>query len=587
MKPLIVFEDVSFQYQAGNQAVIPAIRNVSLQVNEGEWVAIVGANGSGKSTFARLASALLLPVSGHVQVAGMDTRRSDHQARIHATAGMVFQFPEDQIVSTTVEEDVAFGPENLALPPDEIRSRVEEALREVGMWEARLRPPHLLSAGQIQRVALAGVLAMNPKCIVFDEATTMLDPAGRRSLLAAVRRLHQQGTTILYITHFMDEAVQAGRVIVFERGQIALDGSPGEVFADAPRLASLGLDLPPAAHAAAILRTMIPQFPQGLLKMDDLCQALPGYPASAGLQLTGLSGRPAESVAEPLIQVEALGYVYMRGTPLQQRALEGVNLRVPAGQAHGLVGRTGSGKSTLMQHLNALLRPQEGRVRVGQFLLNDPLVDRRDVIRLVGLVFQNPEAQFFEHYTGDEIVFGPRQLQVGKDGKTTLAERVRWAMEQVGLDFAGYKDRPLYTLSGGERRKVALASTLAIKPSILLLDEPTAGLDPRSRHDLLIRLQQMREQGMTIVLSSHQMEDMASLAQDLTVFDQGRNVLTGSTADLFARPEILERHGIEAPAAARAAAALRAKGWPVPVPVLTLEELSMYAAQVRSMGKGL
>lgn len=577
MLPLIAFDSVSFQYRTPDGQEIPAINNISLSIEEGEFVAVIGANGSGKSTFARLVNGLLTPSAGAVRIAGLDTRQPGDRARIHALAGMVFQFPEDQIVSTTVEEDAAFGPENMALPPGEIRRRVEEALREVGLWEMRSRSPHMLSAGQVQRLALAGVLALRPRCILFDEASTMLDPQGRIALQEIMQRLNREGITIITITHYMEEAVLAKRVIVFDRGQVAVDGPPAQVYADPERLAALRLDLPPAVRAAAAVRASVPGLPAGLLTPADLLAALPAFPGQS-LQLPD-GHEPEMEEPLPFIQVEGLGYTYMRGTPQAQRALEDVSLRVGEGQAHGLVGMTGSGKSTLLQHLNALLRPQEGIVRAAGFDLADPGIDRRQVVRRVGLVFQNPEMQFFEHYVGDEIAYGPRQLKC----EEPLAARVRWAMAQVGLDFETFKDRPLFTLSGGERRKAALASTLALKPAALLLDEPTAGLDPTARRDLLEKLRAMRDAGMTLVLSSHQMGDLARITRSLTVMFRGRSVLTGPTGRVFTRHETLHGYSLEPPVATQAAAGLREKGWPISGEIMTAEALE---EAVRAAVKG-
>lgn len=561
MSALIEFDNVTYAYPLPNGGRIAALREISLRIEEGEYVAIVGANGSGKSTLARHLNALLVPDDGYVTVAGLDTRDPSRHATIYRTVGMVFQRPEDQIVASLVEEDVAFGAENMGLPPDEIRARVDEALETVGMSEMRMRPPHQLSAGQQQRVALAGVLAMRPRCIVFDEATAMLDPAGRRAVREMMTELHRAGLTIITITHFMEEALDAQRVVVLERGRVALDGSPETVFADADTLRNLGLDLPPAAGLARTLRQHFPVLSVGLLTVPALVEALDVLPHH-DVELPIVLAEPSPVAGAPLIEARNLGHIYMLGTPLAQRALEGVTLDVAAGASHGLLGATGSGKSTLMQHLNGLLRPQEGTVRVGEYALHDPQTDVRAVRRMVGLVFQLPETQIFEQYVGDEIAYGPRLQGLLGD---SLRARVRWAMELVGMGFNAFKDRFTFALSGGEKRKVALASILALRPSVLLLDEPTAGLDPASHREVLAHLQKLKETGMTLVLSSHQMEDVAALTRHVMVLDDGRSVLDGRVADVFVQGERLRLLGLSTPVVTQVVEGLRARGWMLPL----------------------
>ncbi|HOU15766.1 MAG TPA: energy-coupling factor transporter ATPase [Anaerolineae bacterium] len=557
---LIEFTNVTYAYPLPNGGRIAALRDVSLRIEAGEYVAIVGANGSGKSTLARHLNALLVPDSGRVTVAGLDTRDQAQHATIHRTVGMVFQRPEDQIVASLVEEDVAFGAENMGLPSAEIRARVDEALATVGMADMRLRPPHQLSAGQQQRVALAGVLAMRPRCIVFDEATAMLDPAGRRAVREMMVNLHRAGLTIIAITHFMEEVLDAQRVVVLERGRVALDGSPEAVFADPDTLRTLGLDLPPAASLARTLRQRFPVLPTGLLTVPALVEALDALPHhAADLPVTQVE--PVPVVGTPLIEVRDLGHTYMLGTPLAQRSLEGVRLSIAEGAAHGLLGATGSGKSTLMQHLNGLLRPQEGTVRVGEYALHDLQTDVRAVRRMVGLVFQLPETQIFEQYVGDEIAYGPRLQGLLGD---SLRQRVRWAMELVGMGFNAFKDRFTFALSGGEKRKVALASILALRPSVLLLDEPTAGLDPASHRELLAHLCKLKETGMTLVLSSHQMEDVAALTDHVTVLDGGHSILNGRVTEVFAQGERLRALGLSTPVITQVVEGLRERGWVLP-----------------------
>lgn len=575
-QPLITLDDVTYTYPHGGADVAPALNQLSLQIAPGEYVALVGANGSGKSTLARHINALLTPDVGRVHIAGADTRDPARWPEIRRAVGMVFQRPDDQIVATVVEQDVAFGLENLGLPAAEIRARVREALESVALWAERERPPHLLSVGQMQRLALAGVLAMRPRCIVFDEATAMLDPAGRRVVRAQMRDLHRDGLTIVAITHFMEEALDAERVIVLDQGRIAMSGPPEQIFAQEDKLRALGLALPPAAELAQTLRATFPALLQGVLTIEDLIAAVDALPHRSEAQaLPAPSSAPAPP--DPLIEVRDLGHIYLRGTPLARRALRAVSLTVGEGEAHGLLGATGAGKSTLMQHLNGLLLPQEGAVRVGAFDLNAEDVDLKAVRRSVGLAFQMPEVQIFEQYVGDEIAYGPRLA--GLD-RSALRERVRWAMSLVRLDFEAFKDRLTFTLSGGERRKVALASILALQPRVLLLDEPTAGLDPGSRREVLAHLRALLAEGMTVVLSSHQMEDLAALTGRLTVLDQGTTALSGSVCEVFARGSRLRALGLEAPVVTRLVAGLRARGWPLPAGIVRVETLGRALQQV-------
>lgn len=277
--PYIVVEGVSYAYGReeadGAEPVRLALDGVDLEVRRGEFLAILGMNGSGKSTLARHLNALLLPRAGRVLVDGLDTREERNLWAIRDRVGMVFQNPDNQIVAAVVEEDVAFGPENQGLPPAEIRARVAEALEAVGMSEHRERSPHLLSGGQKQRVAIAGALAMRPACLVLDEPTAMLDPSGRAEVLAVVRRLNRElGMTVVWITHFMEEAVVADRVIVMAGGRVQMAGTPREVFSQVDRIRALRLDLPPAVQTAERLRAAGVPLPKDILTLDELVEAL-------------------------------------------------------------------------------------------------------------------------------------------------------------------------------------------------------------------------------------------------------------------------------------------------------------------------
>lgn len=259
MAAIIRMVGVNYSYESSDDDTeseqTQALQGVSLEIEPGEFIAIVGRNGSGKSTLAKLINAILTPTSGEVWVDGINTKDEASIYAIRQIAGMVFQNPDNQIVATIVEEDVAFGPENLGVPPAEIRHRVDDALQEVGMSEYALHPPHLLSGGQKQRIAIAGVLAMHPKILILDESTAMLDPSGRQEVMESALRLNREkGMTVVLITHHMDEAVRAERVVVLEAGSIVLDGSNREVFAQVSRLRELGLDVPQVTSLAESLR---------------------------------------------------------------------------------------------------------------------------------------------------------------------------------------------------------------------------------------------------------------------------------------------------------------------------------------------
>lgn len=273
--PLIEFINASYSYDTEEGAETPpAVKDVNFSISRGEFVAILGHNGSGKSTVAKMTNAILHPTKGKVIVSGMDTSDEALEIRIRQLVGIVFQNPDNQIVSTIVEEDVAFGPENLGVPPAEIRQRVDEALKTVGMYEYRLHEPHRLSGGQKQRVAIAGVLAMKTDCIVLDEPTAMLDPVGRKEVISTIKRLNKElGITVVLVTHFMDETVLADRIIIMNDGRIVKDGTPQEVFSDVKTIRETGLELPIGANLAERLRNSGINLKKGILTAEDFAEA--------------------------------------------------------------------------------------------------------------------------------------------------------------------------------------------------------------------------------------------------------------------------------------------------------------------------
>jgi len=570
--PLIEVRDLCHTYTGNGTGPVEALRGITLTLRQGEFVALVGPNGSGKTTLARHLNGLLLPTRGEVRVAGLDTRDRAAWPRIRSVVAMVFQRPGDQIVATTVEDDVAFGPQNLGLSGDEIEGRVHWALETVGMWQLRRRSPHLLSAGQQQRVAIAGALAMNPRCVILDEATAMLDPRGRREIFDLLQRLQSCGITILLITHRLEEAAQAERLVALAGGQVAFDGSPRGLLTNPQQLRRLGLEPPILADLAARLAKRWPDFPPNLLYLDELVAAIhEALPCrSAPPPRRPPASHPQTSTDAPAVRIRGLSHTYLAGTPFATPALKRVDLEIQTGEVVALLGPTGSGKSTLLEHIAGLLRPMEGKVVVAGHDPWDPHTDRRAFRQAVGMLFQRPEGQLFETYVGDDVAFGPRRLGLDPEA---VRERVRWAMDAAGVPFSKYKDRFTQGLSAGEQRKVALAGVLALRPRILLLDEPTADLDPRARRELVELVRRLnREVGTTLVVVTHSMDLAASIAHRMVILQEGQVVEQGRPCRLLARPDRLVAYGLELPAIAQLAHRLQATGVPFPADLLTVDE---------------
>jgi energy-coupling factor transporter ATPase len=536
MEPLIRTRHLYYDHVAPNGSRVTALRGISIEIQKGELVALVGANGSGKSTLARHFNALHIPTRGKVWVNELETSLAINHAAIRSCVGMVFQNPEDQMIASVVEEEVAFGMENLGIPRPEMLRRISTVLKEYELWKDKDRPPHLLSSGQIQRLALAGVLVMRPECIVFDETTAMLDPLGRQTVMHSIHEMHNQGMTIIYITHAMEEAAQAERIIVMERGQIAMDDTPRSIFHNRKRIEAYGLELPRANSLARRLSRWFPTVPVSTLLETELLDSLPSYNGKQNRNLNQ-NGESRPSTGKALIEIHKLKHVYLPGTPLEHRSL---------------------------------YRPQSGTIRVEQYNLNDPEVNMQLLRRMVGLVFQNPDMQLFEQYVGDEIAFGPKLA--GLTGQE-LRERVRQAMETVGLGFKDYKDRFTMGLSGGERKKVTLASALALNPRILLLDEPLAGLDPQSRKSLIESLNRSVDSGLTLILSSHNIDEVTQLASHSSLMCAGQLTASGEALSIFSQTHLFDQADLIAPLVPRVVDRLRTLGWPLPGGIYREKEL--------------
>lgn len=677
----IAFENAGFSYDGDAYA----FRSLNLRIAQGQLVALVGGNGSGKSTIAKHVNALLTPQEGRVLVFGRDTRSararkpreqantstsSQRQltgASIREQVGLVMQNPDDQLVASIVEDEVAFGPENLGVKREELRERVSAALETVDLAGFERRAVHTLSGGQKQRLAVAGALAMRPRVLVLDEATSMLDPRGRAELLRTVRTLHAEGMTVLMITHFMDEAALADRVVVLKKGRVLLDGSPREVLSRAGELADTGLETPLACRVSQKLRACGIRMPvclsaselcQSVLKLEPLkegtlavsaCNARDTADAGSAAEANDAtsagdattpppaahtsSPAPANAsptptpASTPLLAFDHVSFAYdapsqrskatrrnhrskahapkcaERGLPANTRestcepldtshgspqasdmqktdwVLHGVSLEVHEGELVGVAGHTGSGKSTLLRLANALARPTCGRV-LFQGADTASKQGAAKARRAVGMAFQQPEQQLFAATVYDDVAFAPRNTGLSS---AQVDARVREALERVGLSFADVAHRSPFELSGGQRRRAALAGVLAANPQVLVLDEPAAGLDPAAHAELIALIQALNKQGLAILMASHFMDDLALLASRIVVLGSKAVRLCGTPEQVFARADELESLGLGLPAAHACACALREAGVSLPQPLYN--EQLLVRDLMRALGK--
>lgn len=590
---MIECRGVSFSYDGA----VPALDGVDLNIEDGEFFCILGGNGSGKSTFAKHLNALLQPDAGTVRINGMDASDPELVYDIRSTVGMVFQNPDDQLVATLVEDDVAFGPENLGVPSAQIAQRVREALKAVGLVGFERHETHALSGGQKQRVALAGVLAMEPRVLILDEASSMLDPRGRKGLMKACHALHERGMTIMMITHFMEEAAEADRVAVFQAGRVAMLGTPEEILTRADELARLNLDMPASCCLGKALRAKGVPICAQVREADMVADIVQAYAERSEAGTAGQSSASQSEIAdgavpadnednasEPVIEISHLSYSYSLSARERRRwhkrsaaegasnkqtlwgndpsspwALRDVSLTVCRGEFLGLAGHTGSGKSTLVQHLNGLIRPQEGSV----YALGLDLVNKKDAAAVkakVGVVFQYPERQLFAETVAQDVAFGPHNLGLSQ---AEVARRVASSLARVGLDLATVGDKSPFELSGGQQRRVAFAGVLAMEPEVLVLDEPMAGLDPAARGDFLELIDRLHRDGLTVVMVSHSMDDLANCCDRIVVMNKGAVFAEGTPAQVFAHSDELKSIGLGVPAAQRMALALAKAGVPL------------------------
>lgn len=560
---MIRAEQVRFQYKKrdvdGNViATEEILKGVDLTIKKGEFIALLGRNGSGKTTFSKQLNAILRPSEGMVTVDEMGTRDAEKLYEIRQHVGMVFQNPDNQMVAANVEEEVAFGPENLGMESDTIVARVKQALEQVRMWKRRKTAPNHLSGGQKQRIAIAGILAMHPDYIVLDEPTAMLDPKGRKEVMEALQRLNQeQEMTVILITHDMEEAALASRVILLADGQVRFDGTPEKFFGADVLLAEMGMEAPLSYRVQQAMGSAA-NLQSGAGEKRDKCK----------IDALDIFERD-----KAILSLQHVSYIYSPGTAYEKVALDDVNLSLGKGEIVGLAGHTGSGKSTMIQLLNGLLKPTSGTVTFEGKDIHAKGYSGNYLRSKVGMLFQYPEHQMICDTVWEDVAFGPsKQGLTGEACETRVEEALRF----VDLPEKYYQASPLQ-LSGGQKRRVAIAGVLAMHPEYIILDEPAAGLDAAGKREIFDRIRRMsREQGIGVLLVSHSMEDLAEYADRIIVLDDGKKILDDRPAQIFAKRETLADCGLDVPETVKLADKLRANGYQIPQNVIREKELLDY-----------
>jgi energy-coupling factor transport system ATP-binding protein len=527
----------------------PTLQNVSLTLHAGETVLLLGASGSGKSTLALTLNGLIPHAlgcisAGAVRVDGIDTQQTT-VADVARRVGIVFQDPEAQFVTLTVEDEILFGLENLCLPPEQMDARVTAALDQVGMAAYRRHPVERLSGGQKQRIALAALLALEPETLVFDEPTANLDPVGTQDVFALLAELKARGQhTIILIEHKLDELMQLiDRVIVLgSQGAILADGAPRTVFEDqAAALEAHGIWMPQVCVLAHRLRArgiVSAPFPVTLEEADSVMR-------DWRLEIATTSQSPSSPISNPqspiALEVRNLSFSYG-----PNRVLDTISLSVSQGDFLAIVGANGAGKTTLAQHLVGILSPPTGAVTLhGQDVRRLPA---RDLAKQIGYVFQNPEHQFVTNSVRDEVAYGLGVLGLPEPEMTTRANEL---LERFGL--ARYAKANPFTLSHGEKRRLSVATMLAMGQQTLILDEPTFGQDQRNATAILALLRALNAEGRTIIVITHDMALVAEHARHVAVMRDGRLLFHGAGRDLFAQPDLLAQARLTLPPLARLA----------------------------------
>jgi len=529
-------QGVTFTYHGADR---PALRGVSFAQNAGEMIGVMGASGAGKSTLAKCLNRIVPEFEdgdfhGAIRIAG-ESLEVLRVCDVAPKVGMVFQDFESQLFSTNVAHEVAFAMEQVGMDRAEMDRRILPALEAVGLRGFEHRDPMSLSGGEKQRLAIASVLALRPSVIVLDEPTTDLDPEGRAEVFELIKRLRGQGLSLIVIEHESEELRAADRIVVLREGEIAADGPPSEVFARTELLTACGVRPPGLGHALELLG--IEAQPKSVDQaQDEIVRAYPRLARTAGGKVADSQPQPPSSRGQPFIGIENVSYSYAGGP----RVLDSIDLKVEAGEFLAIVGQNGSGKTTLAKHIVGLLQPATGRVTIDG--KDRAQMRPAETAREVAYVFQNPDHQIFAATVEEEVAFGPRNFGLPDD---EIRRRCDEALEAVGLQNERQSDP--FLLSKGERQRLAVASVLVLRPRMLILDEPTTGLDHREQLRMMALVRDLNRSGIAIVIITHTPWLVAEYARRVVLMRKGAKIFDGSVREFFMQDDLLRSSSFRAP----------------------------------------
>jgi energy-coupling factor transporter ATP-binding protein EcfA2 len=564
--PAVRIENLTWTYEGAEK---PALKGINLTIQPGEVVLIAGPNGSGRTTLCRLLNGLIPhffdgKMTGNVFINGINTREATigHLSQI---AGLVFDDPLSQLVNPTVFDEIAFGPENVGVPADEIRKRIKESLEFVRLAGYEERAPYTLSGGEQQSLCIASIIAMRPQIYVLDEPTSNLDPIGSERVFRVIARLAQEEKkTVIIVSHSTEELVSlVSRVIVINEGQVALDGDPRSVFANAEYLLKARIAIPQVTELFEKLKHL-PKFKVSNLPitLDEAYAKLKelGFENSAEAAPPA-KGYEEEKSDEVTVEADHVGFSYPES---QAKALDDVNMKVHKGDFLAVIGQNGSGKTTLVKNIVALLKPTEGVLHVGGVDVRN--VKTWQLADKVGIVFQNPDIQLFSESVVKEIAFGTKAMGFTPEKAN---ERMAYVADRFGLkdlmnESPGEVDK-------GTRQKIAIAAVVVLDPQTLIIDEPTTGQDPDSARQIMNIASQMNKDGKSIIMITHSMPLVAEYAKKVMVLSDGHVLFQGLVKDVYQRTEMLKKASLKPPQIIQLALLLK-----IPQTILSIDDMYSY-----------